>query len=80
MMNRQDFLIPVQNALKDQGGKATLVQVCKHVWKHHETDIVRSGDLFYTWQYEVRHAASILSKAGVMKDAKVSPKGIWELV
>jgi hypothetical protein len=79
MMNRQDFIVPVQNALKAHGGRATLVQVCRHVWEHHERDIRKSGDLFYTWQYEVRHAASLLGKAGVKRSADASPRGVWEL-
>ena len=79
MMNRHDFVLPVQEALKAHGGRATLVQVCKHVWQHHESDIRKNGDLFFTWQYEVRHAASLLRKSGVMRSKDLSPRGIWEL-
>ena len=79
MRDRHDFVAPVENALKAHGGRATLVQVCRHVWEHYEGDIRKSGDLFYTWQYEVRHAASLLRKAGIMRDAKTSPRGVWEL-
>ena len=79
MKSRQDFVRPVENALRAHGGRATLLDVCKHVWAHHEHDICKTPDGFYKWQYEVRHAASLLRKAGVMKGAKTSPSGVWEL-
>jgi hypothetical protein len=58
---------------------APLLEVCKYVWEHHEADITKTPNGFYKWQYEVRHAASLLRKAGVMKSAKTSPTGVWEL-
>jgi hypothetical protein len=79
MLNRHDLQKPVEEAIRAHGGSASLVQVCKHIWENYEADLQRSGDLLYTWQYEVRHAASLLRKAGLMKAADVSPKGIWEL-
>jgi hypothetical protein len=79
MLNRDDLQKPVEEAIRAHGGSASLVQVCKHIWENYEADLQRSGDLLYTWQYEVLHAASLLRKAGLMKAADVSPKGIWEL-
>ena len=66
-------------ALKANDGRATIVTVCKHIWGHHEAELRRSGDLFYTWQYDVRWAAHYLRRTGVMRSAQFSPKGLWEL-
>ncbi len=69
----------IVEALRAHGGSARLVQVCRHVWDHYENELLDSGDLFFTWQYDIRWAATNLRHAGVMKAASVSPPGIWEL-
>ncbi len=66
-------------ALKANGGKGTIVELCKHIWKKHEGDLRASGDLFYTWQYDVRWAAHELRQSGKMKSVESSRTGIWEL-
>lgn len=69
----------VEEALHDHGGSSTLLDVCKHVWQHHGSDIQSAGDLFYKWQYEVRWAADILRKEGVLRPANQTPRGVWQL-
>jgi hypothetical protein len=69
----------VFRALTDNGGRATLVEVCREIWKTHENDLRDSGDLFYTWQYDVRWAATELRKTGIMRESHDSPRGVWEL-
>ena len=54
--------------------------ICKYVWEHYSTNLENSGDLFYTWQYDIRWAATELRKTGRMKPAEQSPRGIWEIV
>ena len=66
--------------LKGMGGSASLLQVCKKFYLIYENDLKNSGDLFYTWQYDIRWAATHLRKSGRMKDAKVSPSGVWEIL
>ena len=61
------------------GGEADIVTLCKYFWEHYEAELQKSGDLLYTWQYDIRWAATELRKSGVMLDAKESPKGIWQL-
>lgn len=70
----------VIEALKAKDGRASIVQVCQYVWDKYEKALRESGDLFFTWQYDIRWAADQLRNAGVMKSADLSPKGIWELV
>jgi hypothetical protein len=48
-------------------------------WEKYKTDLENSGDLFYSWQYDIRWAATELRKSGRMKAADVSPRGIWEI-
>jgi hypothetical protein len=79
MVSKADFQDWVLEALESAGGSAPLVAVCKHIWTSHEMDLRSSGDLFYTWQYDVRWAAYQLRRRGVLRPVSQSPKGVWEL-
>lgn len=70
----------VHAALVEIGGSGTLTEVAKVIWKNHEADLRASGDLFYTWQYDMRWAANKLRHTGRMKAVVASPRGIWQLV
>lgn len=50
----KDFLV---ESLTYHKGKASIVQVCKYIWQNHREELENSGDLFYTWQYDVRWTA-----------------------
>jgi hypothetical protein len=79
MADKTQLIEWLAQALRSHGGRASIVNACKHVWQHHEADLRRSGDLFFTWQYDIRWAAHALRKQGRMKADAVSPKGVWEL-
>jgi hypothetical protein len=79
MATKADLANWVSDSLRKRGGRATLLEVSKDVWQAHEADLRASGDLFYTWQYDLRWAATKLRQAGRMVDAKTSPPGIWEM-
>ena len=70
MATKHDLQDWVQQALKRIGGRGTLTDVAKEIWRAHESDLRSSGDLFFTWQYDMRWAAQKLqderklSKAG----------------
>lgn len=72
----RDWLI---EALKGNGKKGTIIDVCRFIWEKYELELKASGNLFYTWQYDVRWAATELRKTGIMKPANISPQGVWEL-
>ena len=38
-----------------------------------------SGDLFYTWRYDIRWAAQTLRDSGVLKPDHEVPRGVWQL-
>jgi hypothetical protein len=79
MATKGDLQHWVQEALKQAGGSAPLIHVAKDIWRHHERELADSGNLFYTWQYDMRWAAERLRKRGVMKGVAFSPRGTWEL-
>lgn len=80
MATKQNLVDWLYEALKGIGGSGRIADLCKYVWKHHEEDLRQSGDLFYTWQYDIRWAAYQLRQSGKMKPDNLSTKGIWELV
>ena len=69
----------VQEALEQNHDKGSVIEVAKIIWKNHEEDLKKSGDLFYTWQYDYRWAATHLRQKAVIKSAYESPRGVWEL-
>lgn len=69
----------VKEALVALGGSGTVVDVAKVVWQRHEADLRSSGDLFFTWQYDMRWAAQELRNSGQAKPAKTVPRGLWVL-
>lgn len=80
MLNRSELVKYIIEALKANGGKATVLEVCRHVWMNHENELRDAGDLLYTWQYDIRWAAQRLRAEGVMRPVSGSKHLPWELV
>ncbi|RLP28342.1 hypothetical protein [Mesorhizobium sp. YM1C-6-2] len=78
MATKGDLVDWVVEALKAAGGAGTLLYVAKYIWEHHEKEL-RSTDLFYTWQYDMRWAATELRKRGTMVPAETDRRGKWTL-
>jgi hypothetical protein len=79
MATKGDLVAWLEDALRAQGGRGTIVELCREIWQRHEPDLRLSGDLFYTWQYDIRWAAYKLRETGVLKPDAESPTGVWEL-
>lgn len=79
VLDRNDLPELLNKTLGALGGDASIIEVCKYFWDTYENDLRASGNLFYTWQYDIRWAATELRKSGIMKSAEDSKKGIWEL-
>ncbi|WP_210416820.1 hypothetical protein [Microcella pacifica] len=79
MANRNEFRAFVVEALRALGGSATVLEVTKQVWQVHEADLRHSGDLFYTWQYDIRWAAQYLRNNGYLKTVDRDRNHPWEL-
>lgn len=79
MATRHDLEQWVFDALKELGGRGAIARIAERIWNRHEEDLRRSGDLFYTWQYEMRWAGQRLYRSGKLKKKGLSGRGIWEL-
>jgi len=69
----------IRDALQTHGGKADIPSVAKHIWQHHEDELRAAGDLFYTWQYDMRWAAQEMRDQGICRPASETARGAWEL-
>ena len=75
-----EYLIPwVREALEQLGGRGTIVEVCREIWRRHENDLRSLGDAFYTWQYDVRWAAHALRRDGTANLTKDGNRSVWVL-
>lgn len=88
-MERNDMPDILYDIIKKMGGKAKMMEIFKKFWQEYEVELKKSGDLFYTWNYDIRWAATKLRKNGKMKQAKeqentyghnISSKGVWEII
>jgi hypothetical protein len=79
-MAARDQLQPwIIDALRNNGGQATITEVSRYIWQHHEQDLRATDELFFNWQYELRWAARELRRVGRLGAASASQKGIWVL-
>ncbi|WP_394510238.1 hypothetical protein [Roseateles sp. DXS20W] len=67
----------VVEALARNGGEAHLLVVARDIWAHHEQELRGAGDLFFSWQYDMRWACTALREKGIVLPANKS--GIWTL-
>ena len=67
----------VLEALHSLGGQAKVIQVAQRIWEQHKDELDEAGNLFYTWQYDMRWAAKVLRDEGRLMPAKDVPRGIW---
>jgi hypothetical protein len=66
MVNRADLEEWVLASVRERGN-ASVLDVAKDIWAGHAAELESSGDLFYTWQYDMRWAADRLRKAGKLR-------------
>ncbi len=75
MATKNNLVDWVTKALEKHNGSASIAHICKYIWENYEQDLRASGELFYTWQYDMRWAGVQLRNSGVIKPTAVSPKG-----
>jgi hypothetical protein len=80
MATKEDLVPWVIEALCELGGRGSVTDVCRIVWHRHEAELRASGDLFYTWQYDIRWAAQKLRDEGRLRSMEGRRRGPWELV
>jgi hypothetical protein len=76
-MKKKDLEQCVVEALEELGGSGSVVDVSKVVWRRYEPELRGSGDLFYTWQYDIRWAAQKLRDRGKLR---LAGKRKWEIM
>ena len=79
MASRDAFRIFLVEALRSLGGSGSVLEVTKSVWQVHEQDLRQSGDLFFTWQYDVRWAAQYLRNNGYLHEVNGDRRAPWQL-
>jgi hypothetical protein len=79
MATKSDLVEWVYEAVKSAGGSASVVEVSRFLWESRRAELERSGDLFYTWQYDMRWAAQKLRDSGRFKAASEATPRRWEL-
>ena len=79
MAHRNDLPDWIVEALQSLGGAGTIVEISRAIWDRHEDDLRESGDLFYTWQYDLRWGGLKLRKADVLLPASDEERGVWRL-
>jgi len=67
------------DCLKSRGGGGWPKDVAKYVWENHESEIKLSGDILYTWQYDLRWAAQKLRDNGSLKAVGGRNDLPWEI-
>jgi hypothetical protein len=67
MADKHDLKAWVLEAVEAQDGRASVLNVAKHIWQVHEPELRASGDLFFTWQYDMRWAAQALRDDGQLE-------------
>ena len=79
MASRLELQEWVIEALRAKGGAASIVEVTKYLWEKHEGELRKSGDLFFTWQYDMRWACTRLRERKIVQAAEISDRGQWKL-
>jgi hypothetical protein len=79
MPSREHLQDWVVQALKSMGGSGSIVAVAKDIWMRHESELRAAGDLFFTWQYDMRWACTKLRERKIVQPAELSRRGEWKL-
>ncbi len=79
MVTREVMKTWIVDCLKSRGGSGWPREVSKYVWEHHEAELKASGNLLYTWQYDIRWAAQNLRNEEILKPVHGRRDLPWEL-
>ena len=79
MLSKNDLKDVVFDAIRPKGGRASIVEVAEIIWRDHGDELSKSGPLFFTWQYDMRWAATALRRDGKLAAEASSQRGVWEL-
>ncbi len=79
-MNKADLPLYVLRCLQHLDGRGTVLEVSKKFYELFSGELTEAEDLFYTWQYDIRWAATELRKNDLLlKSSNVGEKNLWIL-
>jgi hypothetical protein len=79
MYSKVDLELWLLEALKELGGSAHHIRIAERIWAKHASDLRVSGDLLFTWQYDLRWAAQRLRGSGELSAMEGRRDGVWNL-
>lgn len=88
MIRRNDLPNLLKKVLLNLGGRADMMSIFKEFYRLYGNQLSPDEELFYTWNYDIRWAATRLRKRDEMEPARkkenthgdnIAPKGIWAL-
>lgn len=79
MVTRESMKLWIIECLKERDGSAWPREVSKYVWENYEVELKASGEVLYTWQYDIRWAAQQLRDDGVLRSVNRRRDLPWEL-
>lgn len=79
IVTRESMKQWIIECLREHGGSAWSREVSKYVWDRYEAELRDSGDMLYTWQYDIRWAAQQLRNEDTLKPVNRRRDLPWEL-
>lgn len=80
MVTRESMKLWIIEGLTSMGGVGWPRDIAKYVWDNYEDDLRKSGDILYTWQYDLRWAAQYLRDNNKLKPVNKRTDRPWELI
>jgi len=78
-ITKNTLCLIVYEALEYYNGKSSIIDIAKYIHNNYENLLKISGDIYYTWQYDYRWAATQLRNEGKIKRSNECDRGIWEI-
>jgi hypothetical protein len=79
-MEKENPASSVRKAIAHHVGEASIVEVARDIWDNYESELRSSGDLFYTWQYDMRWDAQQLRDRGEVVLGRRGGRNTWRRV
>ena len=78
IISKNDLPILLEEVLKEMDGNGYILDISKKFWIKYKDNITPNNNLFYTWHYDIRWAATELRKNNIMVRPDLE-KGLWTL-
>lgn len=79
MADRNDLDKWAIQALRELGGKASMLEVARQTWKTHKKELHDSGKHFRSWQYDFTWIGKRLRDQGIIDSEESGSESVWVL-